>query len=1151
MSIQAANPYINATVTASAGSGKTWMLVTRIIRLLLEGAEPGSILALTFTRKAAAEMQQRLSERLYQLATVEPAELARQLKDLGLDTHYELKARNLYEEHQYCDYPVRTLTFHSFCQDLLARFPLEADVPPDFSLLDSAELLIQQAREALFSDAALNMQGELAASLEQLMQLSGGLFNLDKVLNSFLQHRSDWWAYTDNRADNSESSFDYARQQMVQTLELDTDSLDSAPHFSAFFSDRTIEQLKTYAKLLALNPTKTNLQKADRLACCLATGPFNENSFAEVRICFIKKDGNVFALKDSATLRKKLGDDSADTLLELHELIPARILNTLETLKKIHTCQLNHHWFYCGEKFIEHYQTLKRQQRLLDFTDLEWCSYKLLQNSDNALWIQYKLDQQIQHLLIDEFQDTNPTQWQLILPLLEEMAAAEPEKQRSVFLVGDEKQSIYSFRRAKPELQLRASHWLTEHLNAQVFPLNRSWRSSPAIIHLVNAVFQQDEFKQTLPSFVEHRTHLEHLPGKVEALPLWHMTDLAEPDSGVYCRNPLKQPRPETPGIHQQEAQQIAQHIQQLVNNKTPVTEGNKTRALTCNDIFILLRKRAHVADYERALRDEGIAYLGTNRGTFLSCLEIQDMLALLSTLLTPFNNLALAQVLKSPLFSATDDDLQLIATVRNGNWFERIAQLSESLDEHHPVHRAWHYLTQWRALADRIPVHDLLDKIFSDADVHERYHRSTPEPLQPRVAANLTLFLEMALDLDGGRYPSLMHFLLYLRSLQRTQNDAPDEAPMETREPRVRIMTIHASKGLEAPVVYLADTINTSRDKSSLSTLVDWPVENRQPEHFQLIPSAKQQDNISAKLNQRHKDAQQREDANLLYVAITRARQYLFISGCQPDKGPFTNWYQPVFNALEQLTDNTGDAHLIYQYGESEPLNAETSSNPDTTEAGDEQPPFEINPALRQKIPRQKTQHIMASRATLAPSYADTTFQQNSLNHGSTDEDAQLRGTAIHRLLELLTSCNRHLNSATLKADILQQLANEIQPETDLQLENWFDIALQNIKHTNLQAIFSPDNALHVYNECPLQYPYKGQRVYGVIDRLILSEDEAVIVDYKTHASANAENLESLSQHYQQQMKLYSDGVKKLWPDRQVKAYLLFTECMSLFQMK
>jgi len=1127
MSLQAANPYINATVTASAGSGKTYMLVTRILRLLLEGTEPGSILALTFTRKAAAEMQQRLSERLFQLATADNEQLDKLLAELDLGNNYQQKARYLYEAHQYCDYPVRTLTFHSFCQDLLARFPLEANVPPNFDLLESSDLLVQQAKQALFNDATLDMQGELALHLQQLMKLSGGLFNLNKVLDDFLQHRSDWWAYTDKV---SEHKPEFASQQLARSLKFDAD-LDPLVNF---FNDPLIEGIASFAKLLALAAGKKNLAFAEKLADWLVKAPVDDNAFELVRSCFLTQKNTPLARKDSAALRKKLGDDDADSFLELHVSISDKILETMDQLNKQHCWQLNHHWFYCGEKFIEHYQTLKNQQRLLDFTDLEWSSYKLLQDSENALWIQFKLDQKIQHLLIDEFQDTNPTQWQLILPLLEEMAAAEPEQHRSVFLVGDEKQSIYSFRRAKPELQQQASDWLQQNLNAQAFPLNKSWRSSPAIINTVNAVFTQDEFLLNLPTFIEHETHLTDLPGKVEALPLWRMSDLGDNAEPVYCRNPLKEPRAEATGIHHKEARQIAQHIKQLINNKTAVADGNKQRPLNYNDIFILLRKRAHVAAYEQAFREAGIAYLGTNRGTFLSCLEIQDMQALLDTLLTPFNNLALAQVLKSPLFSASDNDLQTLAAhPLQGNWFERLETLSNELEDHHPLHRAWFLLSEWRTLADKIPVHDLLDKIFAQADVFERYKRSTPDALQARVQANLTLFLEMALDLDSGRYPSLMHFLFHLRSLKNTRSDAPDEAPMETREPRVRIMTIHASKGLEAPVVYLADTITGAKDRSSLSTLIDWRVEDRQPTHFQLVPASQNQDSYTKELTKQFKTAQKKEDANLLYVAITRARQYLFISGCQPDRGPFTNWYQPLFSALQSLTENTEDEHLCYQYGEPAGCN-EHETVTDTSS----QTEVVIDPALMQKIDTQSTPQLM-----LAPSRAEKHSTQPSHKPENNSVDTKQRGIAIHRMLELLNSKQNLSNQ-----QILQTIAYEMHLEDNSQLENWFSVADKSYHHVDLQHIFNPDKALQVHNECPIQYLKDKQLVYGIIDRLIIEDNQISIIDYKTHQHAEKSNLHDISQEYRLQMQYYAEGIKQIWPEKQVKSYLLFTECTELY---
>lgn len=1127
MSLQAANPKINATVTASAGSGKTYMLVTRILRLLLDGAEPGTILALTFTRKAAAEMQQRLAERLYQLATVDEAELLELLQGLDLDANYIDKARRLYEAHQYCDYPVRTLTFHSFCQDLLSRFPLEANIPPNFDLLESSELLIQQARDALFNDATLNMQGELSQQLQSLMQLAGGLFNLDKVLSSFLQQRSDWWAYTDGQ----KNPVAFARQQLAETLEYkaDVDPLD------AFFNDRLADTLQTFARLLGEAEGKKNLECAGRLTNWLVDKPTDKNSFGIIRGCFLTQKDEPLSQgrKDTKALRKKLNDDNADEFIDIHQRVCERLLDTLDQLNKQHTWRLNSHWYYCGEKFVEHYQLLKQQQRLLDFTDLEWSSYKLLQDSDNAQWIQYKLDQKIQHLLIDEFQDTNPTQWQLILPLLEEMAAADPDHARSVFLVGDEKQSIYSFRRAKPELQQQASNWLEQHLNAQAFPLNKSWRSSPAIIQTVNAVFSQDEFLQKLPTFSEHETHHQTLHGKVETLPLWHTDELdkSTETKDVYCRYPLQQPRLEAGSIHQKEAQQIAQHIQQLITDNTAVIENDKPRALNYNDIYILLRKRAHVADYERALRDAGIAYLGTNRGTFLSCLEIQDMEALLNTLLTPFNNLALAQVLKSPLFSATDDDLQLIAKHNSqSHWYDRLAELAESLDPLHPISRAWQHLSHWRTLGDKIPVHDLLDKIFADADVLERYQRATPASLQPRVNANLTLFLEMALDLDSGRYPSLMHFLYHLRSLKKTQSDAPDEAPMETREPRVKIMTIHASKGLEAPVVYLADTINVAKDRSSLSTLIDWPVENKRPKNFQLIPSSKQLDSVSAKLCQQQKDAQQKEDANLLYVALTRARQYLFLSGCRPGRGQFVNWYEPVFKALQALTGNTEDQHLAFTYGEQ--ISCKESPASTHKQSNDS---IKVDSALMQKIPAMQTPD-----SVIAPSQADNRVDHSFAAH--LDEDAQQRGIAIHRMLDLLSR-----DTAPSAADVVKHIRFELRLEDDEQLNNWLSLALENINHADLQTVFSPQSNLKTYNECPIQYTHNNRQVYGVIDRLLISNNEAIIIDYKTHHYAADDNIEELSQAYQKQMQLYADGVKQLWPNLDVQAYLLFTECSRL----
>lgn len=1129
MSVDAANPAINATVTASAGSGKTWMLVTRILRLLLDGAPPGGILALTFTRKAAAEMQQRLAERLYQLATAEPERLDRLLAEIGIDhdEHDRQRARELYEFHQYCDYPVRTQTFHSFCQDILGRFPLEADVPPDFDLLDSSSLLIRQAREALFNEAALNMQGPVAAQLQALMEACGGLFNLNQALDSFLYQRSDWWAFTENRAD----ACGFAEERLQQQLDVDADEQP----ISDFFSAARIADITEFARLLAATEGKTNLQHADQLALILAESSFDDVAFERLARCFLtqKNTAIVSGRKDSKSLRNKLKSD-AERFLQLAQQLPEHILATRDRIHRLHTLQLNRLWYHCGEHLVAHYQKLKRELRLLDFTDLEWNTYRLLQQSDNALWVQYKLDQRIDHLLIDEFQDTNPTQWQLLRPLLEEMVNSDARRARSVFLVGDEKQSIYSFRRAKPELQARASQWLHEHLDAQPFPLNKSWRSSPAIMAVVNKLFAQPEYQSLLPGFSPHETHLQTLPGRVQVFAAFEHRDETdenqdEAEPGNHgLRNPLLQPRTEKPSIYLQEGRLIADTIRQLITDNTAVGDADQVRPMTYDDIYILVRKRSHLSDYEQALRQAGIPYLGANRGTLLDCIEIQDMEALLDTLLTPFNNLALAQVLKSPLFEANDAHLmQLAACKETPLWIDRIALLSERLDTDHPLRRAHESIRRWREWVDRIPVHDLLDRIYHESQLLQRYHAATPDSLRPRVQANLTRFLELALELDSGRYPSLMHFLQTIRSLKTLTSDAPDEAPMETRQPRVKIMTIHASKGLEAPVIFLADTISVIRDRSAISTLVDWPADHPRPEVFQLIPAGDQRDGYSRSLLEKQRDTQHREQANLLYVAATRARQFLFVSACRPQQqGSCLDWHTPMLNALRELVGDPEAQQASYEYGDISTCTSTRVSSQQTVAP----PPAEwLQTSM--STPRVPTL-IAPSRQTHAPQNDDT------------DEDGQTRGLAIHRCLELL--CNGH---------DAQQIANRLSEELQLApddplIETCLQEARDNMNHADLDFIFHPGADWRVYNECPLHYALGDDGVFGLVDRLLVSDDRIIVIDYKSHIQANTQTIALLAQTYRQQMRLYTEGAQRVWPHRKVEAYLLFTHCRCLQPM-
>ena len=519
-SLDACNPAFNATVSASAGSGKTWLLITRIVRLLIDGAEPGNIIALTFTRKAAGEMQIRLNQRLFEMATADDQALEGLLKLIGCDINNKTKtvASGLYEQLMHSLYPIRIQTFHSFCQDILSRFPLEADVPPGFDLLEDTSLLERQAWQALFSEANLSsksttQQIHLGDYLDVIMRVCNGPDNTFTALNSFLKQRSDWWAYTAH----STEPIKFACEQLAQSFQLDQSLITKEKDpIELFLSRSRIEELTIFSSLLREIKNKTSEKHALSIDTAIKE-THRDTQFSLIKSAFIKKDGDVLlqGRQLNASLEKKLGPEQASRFIELHHEIADAIQHTNEVIKRLLSLKINSAWYFSGNRYVEIFQQLKREMRLLDFTDLEWKCYELLQHTDNAQWVQYKIDQRIDHILIDEFQDTNPTQWHLLSPILDEIAAGPDQRARSVFLVGDEKQSIYSFRRANPALQDQASQWLADNLNAKATPLDFSRRSSAAIINSVNQIFEQADIQAIMTGFTTHDTYLKNLPGQV------------------------------------------------------------------------------------------------------------------------------------------------------------------------------------------------------------------------------------------------------------------------------------------------------------------------------------------------------------------------------------------------------------------------------------------------------------------------------------------------------------------------------------------------------------------------------------------------------------------------------------------------------------
>jgi len=1198
-SLDACNPAFNATVSASAGSGKTWLLITRIVRLLIAGADPGNIIALTFTRKAAGEMQIRLNQRLFAMATADEKMLEQQLQMIGcsIDQNNKTIAAGLYEKLIHSLYPIRIQTFHSFCQDILSRFPLEADIPPGFELIEDTSLLERQAWQALFDKAnplikksAIKQASDFAPAgqklvehLDIIMQFCNGPDNTLTALSSFLAHRSDWWAYTAHTA----QPVDFACRALAQSLQLDENlTRDGQKPAAQFLNESNTEKLLIFSNLLREIKNITSEKHADSIDTALQDEKDSETRFSLIASAFIKKDGEklIQGRQHSAALEKKLGTENASRFIELHDEIAEKIQRVNEQNKRLLSLKLNSAWYFAGHQYVEIFQQLKREMRLLDFTDLEWKCYELLQHADNAHWVQYKIDQRIDHILIDEFQDTNPTQWHLLSPILEEIAAGPEQRARSVFLVGDEKQSIYSFRRANPALQFMASQWLADNLQARATPLDFSRRSSAAIIECVNQIFEQPDIKDIMTGYSMHDTWLKTLPGQVMLCELFEedetvrddaandstTSDVAEDSNHAtsrqagYFRNPLKQPREiSLKTIRHKEAGYIARQILQLKNGHSLITDNNVVRPLEFGDIMILMRNRTHIDIYEDALKQHGIAFIGSKKGGLLDNLEIQDLICLLNTLITPYSDLALAQVLKSPIFNASDEDLILIARENNAaHWYERLLHLAADPEDNtvrpalsEALRRAASLLPRWQQLAEQLPVHDCLDRIFSEGNIIKRYVAANRTANREKVAANCQRFLELSLETDSGRYPSITRFLQQLNHLKYYSSNPPEEPLSKSDESRVRLMTIHGSKGLESPVVFLADCNSTSSNRDTYASLVRWPAEESRPVNFQLQLNKDNTDQVTQKLQQEKLGEQTREELNLLYVALTRAREQLYISGIKNRKSNDRSWYQIIASGMENITerettiDDIGCRvfrHLAYDavtvtQPDAPAMPSDTQRNIDQRLLKPIEPQYLNKPAANNMIaPSLFIDEDFATETV--PDSEGTAAQQTALDA----KTARWRGIIIHRIIEQLCKSKTYPAVKLTVEPIYQQLKADIallQPAYIEQLDSCIQEAVSLFNHADFTAIFNPATDTLTYNEMPLMYKQGTQTVYGIVDRVIRSENSVQIIDYKSHRFAATETAENVAEQFATQLQYYADGIRRLWPTHKVRAGILFTQ--------
>ena len=1069
---QALDPRQSVVVEACAGSGKTWLLVSRILRLLLDGAAPGEILAITYTRKAAREIEARLSDWLRLLAIgsdndVRDFLLQRALKPEEVDAAMA-RARGLYERVLSAQPSLTVSTFHGWFVRLVQSAPLSSDLA-GFVLHESGARLTDEVWQ-LFATACGRRNDAASASLLWLLQ-HVGLEATRKLLFSLSGRRAEWHAY----AGEGGSALARALAGLRECLGVG----ETPVAIDGLLADELfMRKLHEYAGILRHSDVEGDQQFAASLEEVFRADD-NPARFARIASVLLTKEGTPRLRKSAKKDQERFGAAAA-RFAELHARLGERVLAALAARREEQAYELNAHVFTAGAAWMEALEQYKRERRLMDFGDLEWHVSRMLADEPRAAFLQTRLDARYRHILLDEFQDTNPLQWQILLAWLAAYGAPDAARPR-VFVVGDPKQSIYRFRRAEPRVFDCAAAFLQGEYGARMLANETTRRNAPQLIEVVNQVFAgAPQFTHFRP----HRSLNETLPGRVELLPLCTRDD--EAPAQPQLRDPLAVPQSVAEdGRRRKEAALLVARLAQIVGRWAVIDrDSGCPRAARYGDIMVLTRRRGILSEFERALRAAGIPYLSVGRGGLLRTRFAADLTALLRCLVTTADDLALAHALRSPVLGASDEDLLHLAGRGEPNWWLRLQGSGKDGDASPTLARAAHLLAGWREAAALLPVHDLLDRIYHEGDLVVRYRAAVPAALWPGVAANLEAFIALALRLDAGRYPSLPRFLDELARLgEAGGEEAPDEGTIQAAEAgdRVRILTIHGAKGLEAPIVWLIDAHNTHQPPDAWSLLLDWPPESAQPSHLSVLGRKDECGARRTALVEAEAAFAAREEFNLLYVALTRAQQFFFASGIASGHSSMkTSFWDRINAALAAL-------------GSGEGVHGDT---PSTVEAASKA----MHPAA--PLP----QSIACSPAGI---------RREAASPGKT------YGARLHAALDWLSSAG-----------------DAGRPPQGIPAADWPALraaARAILDAPQLSGFFDPSCHLRAFNEAEFALP---GGVVGRIDRLVEMPEAYWVLDYKSGRPEAA-----LLERYRLQLENYRSAVAMLFPGKPVRCGMVFSD--------
>ncbi|WP_439572352.1 double-strand break repair helicase AddA [Phreatobacter sp.] len=1111
---KASDPALSAWVAANAGSGKTYVLARRVIRLMLAGTPPGAILCLTFTKAAAATMANRVFDILAAWTRLDDAALTRELADLdgkAPSPQRLVRARRLFAEALETPGGLKVQTIHAFCERLLHQFPFEANVASQFTVLDEAghARLVERAKLAVLLAAGRDPDGPLGMALSHLSALEADQ-TIDTLLGEALRGRADIL-----RQVEVDGSLEAALGRL-------SDMLGVRPGESSGALTREIvggsaippsEWPAVAAELEHLSSAAREKTIAGLLRRAAADPDHAPALYRS--IFFTAKDTKVERLITKAVRDGNPGlanrlDAEQDRLVALDARLRPVVLfeNTAALMRLAHA-------------MVERVEADKAARGALDFDDLIDRTRALLAE-DRARWVLYKIDQGIDHILVDEAQDTSPAQWELVSALAEEFTAGAGARAvpRTLFVVGDEKQSIYSFQGADPRwfermrTQFAAAFRKAGQPFHQDIRLTFSFRSTAAVLSAVDRVFEDSENRRGLSAegvpVALHDAARREAPGLVE---LWPAVEPLDEEEETAWREPLDRPGASAPA--QRLAARIAGHARAWLDRRMHLPD--KARPIRAGDVLILVRRRGGLFDaIIAALKAANVPVAGADRLVLGEHIAVMDLMALGDCLLTPDDDLSLAAVLKSPLVGLDEETLFALAHDREGSLWDAV-QASGRLEAA--------LLARWREEAHTLSPAGFYARVLS----RDRGRLRMLERLGSEAADPLDEFLSLALAYEQGNIPTLRGFLAHTRAgaieVKRDMDLARDE---------VRVMTVHGAKGLEADIVILADTMGAPGGRHDPKLFRITPPNSPAGAPARLVwSSSKRTDDTLVEAARLEGRARQEEEyRRLLYVAMTRAADRLIICGARPKKGARNVWYDMIADqlgpgAVEEAADD-GEGTVLRWRGP----HAHLAAAPAAPETG-------VGPSERQGLPgwltRDAPQPVRPPRL-LSPSALADADRPAAAGLAQARQSALVRGTLVHRLLQSLPDLPPEARPAAMARFL------DSRPEA-VDLRGAIGTAVMTIlEDPALAPLFSGTGRAEVSVAGRLG----GRAISGQIDRLVVLPDRIIVADYKTNASPPA-SPEAVPESYVAQMAAYRALVARIHPGRPVEAWLVWTAAPSV----